>query len=175
MIPLSPSPRLASTELIQFIRTYLHPPPPSAGTLYAVSELPYKPQKVYETHVLICSHNSRDARCGVIGPILHKLFTSYLEYRGLLHPENPDISLRGKVRVGNISHIGGHKFAGNVIIYMPPENNWSSGGKGIWYGRVEGQADVERIVNETILQGRVIDELFRGGLGIKGPLRKQSP
>ena len=129
---------------------------------------------MHETHVLICSHGSRDARCGVIGPILHKLFTDHLEYRGLLHPENPDISLHGKVRVGNISHIGGHKFAGNVIIYIPPEHNWNDGGKGIWYGRVGGQADVERIVNETILQGRVIDELFRGGLGINGILRNDS-
>lgn len=168
MIPLSPSPKFPSAELTQFIRTYLHSSSPSASTLCAASRLPHKPQKVKETHILICSHNSRDARCGTIGPILRKLFTDHLEHRGLLHPENPDISLYGKVRVGNISHIGGHRFAGNVIIYMPPEKNQNTGGKGIWYGRVEGQADVERIVNETILQGRVIDEFFRGGIDIKG-------
>ena len=99
--------------------------------------------------------------------MLHDLFTAYLLSQGLLHPEDPDISVRGKIRVGNISHIGGHKYAGNIIIYLPPDaDNWDQGGKGIWYGRVGRQADVERIVNETIVGGRIIEELLRGGVGI---------
>lgn len=99
--------------------------------------------------------------------MLHNLFTDYLSSKGLLHPEDPDLSVRGKVRVGDISHIGGHKFAGNVIVYLPPdEDNWDQGGKGFWYGRVGGQADVEKIVNQTIVEGKIIEELFRGGVGI---------
>lgn len=71
-------------------------------------------------------------------------------------------------RVGMISHVGGHKFAGNVIIYIPPsfESN-ALAGKGIWYGRVEPQ-HVEGIVAKTILDGKVIKDHFRGGIGHGG-------
>ena len=101
--------------------------------------------------------------------MLSQLFTDYLASKGLLHPEDPDISVRGKTRVGNISHIGGHKYAGNVIVYLPPEeDNWNKGGKGIWYGRVGKRADVEKIVDETILGGKIIQELLRGGVGLRG-------
>jgi hypothetical protein len=71
-------------------------------------------------------------------------------------------------RVGLISHIGGHKYAGNVIIYLPP--GLHSGGKphplagqGIWYGRVEPK-HVEGIVSETITGGKIIADMFRGGI-----------
>ena len=164
MVPLSSSPKSTSEALVQFIRTYLLP---AASTLAHATGLPYGPRKVHETHILICTHNSRDTRCGIIGPMLNQLFTDYLSSKGLLHPEDPDIGMRGKVRVGNISHIGGHKYAGNVIVYLPPEkDNWNQGGKGIWYGRVGGQTDVERIVDETVLGGKIIQELLRGGVGI---------
>jgi len=72
-------------------------------------------------------------------------------------------------RVGLISHIGGHKFAGNVIVYLPPQMKTKEGkahalaGCGIWYGRVEPK-HVEGIVKETILGGRVIGDMFRGGI-----------
>ena len=67
-------------------------------------------------------------------------------------------------RVGLISHVGGHKFAGNVIIYIPPSMIANRlAGKGIWYGRV-GPSHVEGIIVETIVKGRVVGELFRGGI-----------
>ena len=72
-------------------------------------------------------------------------------------------------RVGLISHIGGHKFAGNVIIYLPPGLKTEAGdehplaGHGIWYGRVEPK-HVEGIIIETILKGNVIADNFRGGI-----------
>lgn len=69
-------------------------------------------------------------------------------------------------RVALVSHIGGHKWAGNVIIYFPPQypdgvSPSPFAGKGIWYGRVEPK-HVEGIVSETIKGGKVIKELFRG-------------
>ncbi|RPB20772.1 hypothetical protein L211DRAFT_491940 [Terfezia boudieri ATCC MYA-4762] len=164
VVPHSSSATSTSEAHVQFIRTYLLP---ATNTFVHAAGLPHGPRKVHETHVLICTHNSRDTRCGIIGPMINQLFTAYLSSKGLLHPEDPDISVRGKVRVGNISHIGGHKFAGNVIVYLPPEkDSWNQGGKGIWYGRVGGQANVERIVDETVLGGKIIQELLRGGIGI---------
>lgn len=72
-------------------------------------------------------------------------------------------------RVGLISHIGGHKFAGNVIIYLPPSMRRRDGGAhplaghGVWYGRVEPK-HVEGIVQETVINGNVIADMFRGGI-----------
>ncbi|KAJ9642015.1 Altered inheritance of mitochondria protein 32 [Coniosporium tulheliwenetii] len=79
-------------------------------------------------------------------------------------PQDGDESDPPGARVGLISHIGGHKYAGNVIIYIPPSMKWNPlAGKGIWYGRVS-PANVEGIVKETILNGKVIKEMFRGGV-----------
>ncbi|KAF1810018.1 Sucraseferredoxin-like protein, partial [Eremomyces bilateralis CBS 781.70] len=139
------------------------------------SELDVKP--VQDVTVLICGHGARDNRCGVLGPLLQAEFEDKLAMAGFdvrqdppgSAPENGQSSSRPETaltaRVGLISHIGGHKFAGNVIIYMP--NSSSShglSGKGIWYGRVEPK-HVEGIIKETIQEGRVIKELFRGGIG----------
>ena len=77
-------------------------------------------------------------------------------------------------KVHQISHIGGHKFAGNVIVYVPPilgNEGHPLAGQGVWYGRVEPK-HVEGIVRETIEGGRVIKELFRGGIDGKGGLMK---
>ncbi len=84
------------------------------------------------------------------------------------------------VNVGGISHVGGHKWAGNVIIYVPPKYELVDhdlpivsplAGSGIWYGRVEPK-HVDGIIKETILGGRIIQELFRGGVDQQGnPVR----
>ncbi|KAK3370182.1 Sucrase/ferredoxin-like-domain-containing protein [Podospora didyma] len=134
--------------------------------------------------VLICGHGGRDKRCGIYGPLLRTEFEARLpefEVEVLLGPVEADVSdslpsLAGtasghshSARVGLISHIGGHKFAGNVIIYLPPSLKTKQGerhalaGYGIWYGRVEPR-HVEGIVAETILKGTVISELFRGAI-----------
>jgi (2Fe-2S) ferredoxin len=73
-----------------------------------------------------------------------------------------------KADVGLISHIGGHKYAGNVIVYIPPSMSGNAlSGMGIWYGRVE-PAKVEGIIEETVFRGRIISELFRGGITKEG-------
>lgn len=75
-----------------------------------------------------------------------------------------------RARVAQISHVGGHKFAGNVIIYIPHDEIWADhplAGKGIWYGKVEPW-HVEGIIEETIKKGNVIKELFRGAVDRMG-------
>jgi hypothetical protein len=145
----------------------------------------YGVQEVKDVLVLICGHGGRDMRCGITGPILKDEFEKCL-------PMNNMEILRGPVetaqagermalpisrpeepartaRVGLISHIGGHKFAGNVILYIPPYLKAVDGtahalaGCGIWYGRVEPK-HVEGIIQETVLRGKVIEDLFRGGI-----------
>ncbi|CAL3971990.1 unnamed protein product [Diplocarpon coronariae] len=144
----------------------------------------YGVQDVKDVMVLICGHGGRDMRCGVLGPVLREGFEKQLEKQNMLvlkgSVEVGDGSERVRVeekgqtagsvaRVGLISHIGGHKFAGNVILYVPPGMKAADGqphklaGCGIWYGRVEPK-HVEGIIRETILGGKVIEDLFRGGI-----------
>jgi (2Fe-2S) ferredoxin len=147
----------------------------------------YGVQDVKEILVLICGHGGRDKRCGILGPLLREEFSTALPRAGIEVLTDPveipspssTTSISGdtgeggvKARVGLISHIGGHKFAGNVIIYIPPgmrEGKERHGleGCGIWYGRVEPR-HVEGIVEETIQKGRVIESLFRGGIRVGG-------
>ena len=128
-------------------------------------------QPVQQALILICGHNSRDTRCGVMGPLLRMEFEEKLAAKGfdvLRGAEKPLGSDKQAARVGLISHVGGHKFAGNVIMYVPP--SWTDNalaGSGIWYGRVRPE-HVEGIVSSTLLQGKVIKELFRGGVSQSG-------
>ncbi|KAK7700844.1 hypothetical protein SLS64_010695 [Diaporthe eres] len=134
--------------------------------------------------ILICGHGGRDMRCGVMGPVLRSEFEAQLARQGIEVLRGPvEIDVPGEAeaitgavqkpaptaRVGLISHIGGHKFAGNIIIYLPPSMKTANGethplaGHGLWYGRVEPK-HVDGIINETVLQGRVIENMFRGAL-----------
>lgn len=193
--------------------------------------------------ILVCSHNSRDSRCGILGPLLHAEFSQYIN-KGLTlrneaasemidskrnskdqsrsfasHPKfqaeilDPSRSNQQPINIGMISHVGGHKWAGNVIVYIPadyqlktlerdtagakPKDKIVAGkseapqvsedqallpeeeqhnlsplaGKGIWYGRVQPK-HVEGIVEQTIGHGKIIRELFRGGINNDGsPIR----
>lgn len=104
-----------------------------------------------------------------MGPLLESEFRRVLGDKGF-STGSDRVDGASHANVGLISHIGGHKYAGNVIIYLPPSAGNEMGslsGKGIWYGRVEPR-HVEGIVEETILGGRVISDLFRGGVGQDG-------
>ena len=61
------------------------------------------------SYVFVCCHGSRDKRCGVCGPALITRFKEEIEGQGL----------DGQVAVSACSHVGGHKYAGNVIIFSP--------------------------------------------------------
>lgn len=113
-------------------------------------------ESITKPTILICGHGGRDQRCGILGPILQSAFRSTLSRAGI------------DADVGLISHIGGHKYAGNVIIYVPPKFSSNSlKGTGIWYGRV-GPEQVEGVVEETFVKGRIITELLRGGVTQNG-------
>ncbi|CAG8453301.1 127_t:CDS:2 [Ambispora leptoticha] len=109
------------------------------------------PDNILVPIILICSHRRRDKRCGVTGPILKSEFENVLRKRGL------DVDARPNDGVGLFmtSHIGGHKFAGNLIVYRD--------GQGIWYGRVL-PCHAKAIVEKTVIEGKVIKELYRGSM-----------
>ena len=102
--------------------------------------------------VLVCAHMKRDKKCGIAGPMLIEAFKKELE----------DRKLGESVPVLGISHIGGHKFAGNVIIYS--RNGENKGWISDWYGRVK-TCHVASLVQECVEGGKVIEELWRGRMG----------
>ncbi|KAI1497567.1 Sucraseferredoxin-like protein [Biscogniauxia marginata] len=153
----------------------------------AYQPLLYGVRDVDDVLVLICGHGGRDMRCGVMGPVLRAEFERQLSQAGLTVLQGPAIDesvsaplLAGTggeasptARVGLVSHIGGHKFAGNLIIYLPPEFKNSAGdphplaGHGVWYGRIEPK-HVEGVVQETIIKGNVITDHLRGAVDRNG-------
>lgn len=96
-------------------------------------------------HVFICTHGRRDWRCGACGPPLFEAFQAALTSRRLLD----DIS------VWRISHVGGHRYAGNVLLYPG----------GDWYGYVT-PGDVPRLIEQHLLGGEIITKLWRGRMGL---------
>ncbi|KAK3818382.1 MAG: Sucrase/ferredoxin-like-domain-containing protein [Benniella sp.] len=100
--------------------------------------------------VMICSHKKRDKRCGVTAPYLKKAFNEILLSKDMYGNGEDD------VEIWMVSHIGGHKFAGNVIVHRRE-------GMAIWYGRVE-PCHARAIVDTTIEKGEVIRELYRGSM-----------
>ncbi|KAL4457869.1 hypothetical protein ABPG75_012734 [Micractinium tetrahymenae] len=57
--------------------------------------------------LFVCCHAARDARCGAAGPPLAAALQRLVQERGLAQ----------HVQVFQTSHIGGHKYAGNVAVY----------------------------------------------------------
>lgn len=102
--------------------------------------------------ILLCSHRTRDKRCAVTSTILHKHFSAELRRLDLLRDAADDRP--GGVRVQRISHVGGHRFAANVLVYTKK-------GAAVWLARVK-PSHVKRIVEHTVLRGEAFPELLRG-------------
>lgn len=109
-------------------------------------------------YVLLCSHRTRDKRCGVTAPIMKKQFESVLREHDLYRDASDDRP--GGVQVHYISHVGGHKFSANVIIYLRT-------GEVIWMARCTPE-HVRKTVELTMLQGKVFPHLLRQAFKTQG-------
>ncbi|CAI0378747.1 unnamed protein product [Linum tenue] len=114
--------------------------------------MPGTPEKLHGCYVFVCSHASRDRRCGVCGPAIIGRFKEEIEVRGL----------QARVSVSACSHIGGHKYAGNIIIFG---SSVSGGITGHWYGYVTPD-DVPIFLEQHIGRGEIVDWLWRGQMGL---------
>ncbi|ODV77020.1 Sucraseferredoxin-like protein [Suhomyces tanzawaensis NRRL Y-17324] len=93
-------------------------------------------------HIILCSHRTRDKRCGITAPIMKKEMEIYLREQGLLRDHGDPTP--GGVKVSFTNHIGQHKFAANVIIYL------RNSGKNIWLARCTPN-NVRPIIDECVL------------------------
>ncbi|XBW38336.1 hypothetical protein QEN19_003925 [Hanseniaspora menglaensis] len=94
--------------------------------------------------MLICGHKQRDSRCSVIA-------TEILTKRDLFK----DIS---KYNIGIISHIGGHKVAGNVAVYLRPREKQQT--TSVWLRHITPAA-VDLVMGQ-LQKGIIVREFFRG-------------
>ncbi|BGP16906.1 hypothetical protein JCM10213v2_004914 [Rhodosporidiobolus nylandii] len=78
------------------------------------------------THIFICTHGTRDCRCSDLGEPLYQALLKEIERRkvgGELKGHLED----GGVRIARTAHVGGHKWAGNALVYR-------EGAGCDWYG-----------------------------------------
>ena len=119
---------------------------------------------VHKYLILMCSQRTRDARCGQSAPLLKREFERHLRPLGLyrdLQDQRP-----GGVGIYFISHVGGHKYSANVMVYRRAECDGVPGqaSQCIWLARVRPE-DCEGIIKFTVLQGKVVkpERQLRGG------------
>ncbi|CAA0819649.1 Sucrase/ferredoxin-like family protein [Striga hermonthica] len=110
-------------------------------------------EELTDSFVFVCAHNNRDRRCGVCGPILIEKFKEEIGSK----------DLKGQVFVAACSHVGGHKYAGNVITFCSDPDGKIAGN---WYGYVTPN-DVVELLDKQIGKGEVIDRIWRGQMGAK--------
>lgn len=152
------------------------------GTPAALSELTIRPCP-HSVLILLCSQKTRDARCGQSAPLLKKELERHLRPLGLFR--DFDDERPGGVGIYFISHVGGHKYSANVMVYRRPdafgldevaraevegdvlpkkkekksdeeeEEENVGAGQCIWLARVKPE-DCEGLVKFTVLQGKVI-------------------
>lgn len=96
-------------------------------------------------HVFVCVHGRRDERCGHCGPPLVERFQDELARRGLAE----SVALRRS------SHVGGHAYAGNVLIYPA----------GDWYGFVTPEV-VPQLIEDHLVGETIVKDLWRGRMGV---------
>ncbi|KAK1438814.1 hypothetical protein QVD17_04625 [Tagetes erecta] len=109
------------------------------------------------SHIFVCAHSSRDKRCGFCGPILINKFKEETVLRGL-----------DNVSVTACSHVGGHKYAGNLIIYSVRDKKVC----GHWFGYVTPN-DVPELLDNHIGKGEIIDRIWRGQMGVSAVKKPQ--
>jgi (2Fe-2S) ferredoxin len=109
--------------------------------------------------VLLCSHKHRDARCGITAPLIKNEMERHLRGRDLYR--DMDDARPGGVGIYFVSHVGGHKFSANVLIYRKKAQQM------IWLARVKPE-HCEGIVKYTILEGKVVhpESQLRGGFDL---------
>ncbi|KAF9648340.1 hypothetical protein BDM02DRAFT_3155793 [Thelephora ganbajun] len=86
-------------------------------------------------YIYVCTHAARDCRCGDVGGSVAEAFRKEIDRRGLT----------SEVKLGETGHVGGHKYAANVLIYP----------KGEWLGHVKPE-DVSNILDK-VLEDHALD------------------
>lgn len=179
------------TTYIDSALTNTSPPGPKSIPRAIQDPLPTESQLTsrpcpHKALILLCSQRTRDARCGQSAPLLRKELERHLRPLGLFRDLDDDRP--GGVGVYFISHVGGHKYSANLMIYRRPDafgldlvergklggevcplpsnsiNQEEGASQCIWLARIRPE-DCEGIIKFTVLQGKVVhpERQLRGG------------
>ncbi|KAG0369832.1 Sucrase/ferredoxin-like-domain-containing protein [Gamsiella multidivaricata] len=87
--------------------------------------------------VLVCTHGSRDCRCGEQGGDFYRVLKDMVQATGL----------SGSIKIYGVSHIGGHKYAPNTIMYP----------SGDWHGHLSelDSVDAQQILFDALANGGI--------------------
>ncbi|KAM3696110.1 hypothetical protein ACB094_06G014100 [Castanea mollissima] len=145
-----------------------------------------------ETRLTICEgHDGTETSNGDV-----LIFPDMIRYRRLTHfnvdsfveevlvkngewlPRTPErlkgsyvfVCCHGTISVSPCSHLGGHKYAGNIIIFGSKINGEVTEH---WYGYVSPE-DVPVLLEQHILKGEIVDWLWRGEMGFSEEEQKKS-
>ncbi|GLB40948.1 putative sucrase/ferredoxin-like [Lyophyllum shimeji] len=88
-----------------------------------------------EIHLYVCTHGSRDCRCGDTGGAVARALREELARR---RKEDPS-GIASRVRFAEVGHVGGHEYAANLLVYPHGE----------WLGRLE-PGDVPAVLSEIL-------------------------
>lgn len=99
-LPSAPTPTAAATPATS---------PPTADHGFSIHSSPHA------ALILLCSQRTRDARCGQSAPLLKREFERHLRPLGLFRDAQD--TRPGGVGIYFISHVGGHKYSANVMVY----------------------------------------------------------
>lgn len=97
-------------------------------------------------HALVCTHATRDKRCGRSGPQVLTALQGLIKEKGV----------EDKVKADGCSHVGGHKYAGVVVVFPA----------GDYYGYV-GSRNAEEVMASYLDPKRPrANQYWRGRMGI---------
>lgn len=106
-------PSLSIAEWSAFEQT-LDNLPPVGSPLPSTSAAGNRPER---THIFVCTHRTRDCRCGDLGEPLYEALLGEIRRRKLGGELTAAEAGASGVHIARVAHIGGHKYAGNVLVY----------------------------------------------------------
>ncbi|KAK8879430.1 Sucrase/ferredoxin-like-domain-containing protein [Apiospora arundinis] len=105
--------------------------------------------------ILLCSQKTRDARCGQSAPLLRKELERHLRPLGLfrdLDDERP-----GGVGIYFISHVGGHKYSANMMVYRRPDAFGVDNVQRAQHDKESGGANLKPVQRKKVVEVKPVD------------------
>ncbi|KAL9093157.1 MAG: hypothetical protein Q9159_000516 [Coniocarpon cinnabarinum] len=132
-------------------------PPTSPGLPGGITATPYP----HDYLILLCSQKTRDARCGQSAPLLKREFERQLRPLGLYRDLDDDRP--GGVGIVFVSHVGGHKYSANCLIYRTAravgrEERWRDEMTGDVNGKSVSQTKTDETPGDLLQGVGVLDE-----------------
>ncbi|KAF8342726.1 uncharacterized protein EI90DRAFT_2987906 [Cantharellus anzutake] len=136
----------------------------SLGKLLDAS-IPRAKPPVRERHIYVCTHGSRDCRCGTTGKAV---FTTLRSLASSLRPAYDADETPTEITVREIGHAGGHKYAANVLDFPPGDvyGSLSPNEASKFFDALTSSVEPLGVGRRSLDQERFLLSKWRGRLGL---------